>query len=135
MVIKPRSEAQATEATAPATPEVVETHRSETVAVDIVRPVPPFWGTQVLQGADIPMAELYEHLDLQALIAGQWQFRKPREQSKEKYDAFLAETVYPILERWKQRIVEEELLQPQAIYGYFPCQAEGILCIFMIRRG
>lgn len=122
---EPRSEAQATEATGAAIPEVVDTRRSEAVAVDIVRPVPPFWGTQVLQGADIPVAELYEYLDLQALIAGQWQFRKPREQSKEEYDAFLAETVYPILERWKQRIVEEELLQPQAIYGYFPCQGEG----------
>jgi len=26
--------------------------------------------------------------------------------------------VYPILEQWKQRIIEEQLLQPQAIYGY-----------------
>jgi 5-methyltetrahydrofolate--homocysteine methyltransferase len=79
----------------------------------------------VLQGADIPLAELFEYLDLQALIAGQWQFRKPKEQSKEEYEAFLAEKVYPILEHWKQRIIEEQLLHPQAIYGYFPCQAEG----------
>jgi len=42
--------------------------------LDIERPTPPFWGTQVLQGADIPL-ELFEYLDLQALIAGQWQFR------------------------------------------------------------
>jgi len=48
----------------------------------------------VLQGADIPLAELFEYLDLQALIAGQWQFRKPKEQSKEEYEAFLAEKVY-----------------------------------------
>ncbi len=26
---------------------------------------------------------------------------------------------------WKQRIIEENLLHPQVIYGYFPCQAEG----------
>ena len=99
--------------------------RSEAVAVEISRPTPPFWGTQVLQPADIPLEELFGYLDLQALIAGQWQFRKPREQSREEYDAFLAEKVYPILEHWKQRIVEEQLLHPQAIYGYFPCQAEG----------
>ncbi|MBV9386978.1 MAG: methionine synthase [Chroococcidiopsidaceae cyanobacterium CP_BM_ER_R8_30] len=110
---------------------VVDTRRSEAVAVDIPRPTPPFWGTLVLQPADIPVAELYEYLDLQALIAGQWQFRKPREQSKEEYEAFLTEKVYPILEQWKQRIAEEDLLQPQAVYGYFPCQAEGnSLCLY-----
>jgi 5-methyltetrahydrofolate--homocysteine methyltransferase len=110
------------------------------VAVDIPRPTPPFWGTQLLQPTDIPVAELYEYLDLQALIAGQWQFRKPREQSKAEYEAFLAQTVYPILEQWKQRIAEEHLLLPQAIYGYFPCEAEGN-CLYiydpegMNRRG
>ena len=107
------------------TPVVVDTRRSEAVAVDIQRPTPPFWGTQLLQGAEIPWEEIFWYLDLQALIAGQWQFRKPKEQSKEEYQAFLQEKVYPVLAQWKQRIVEERLLQPQAIYGYFPCQAEG----------
>jgi 5-methyltetrahydrofolate--homocysteine methyltransferase len=103
----------------------VDTRRSEAVAVDIERPTPPFWGTKLLQPADIPLEELFWYMDLQALIAGQWQFRKPKEQSKEEYQAFLDEKVYPILESWKQRIIEENLLHPQVIYGYFPCQAEG----------
>ncbi len=121
------SESEAIDATTaePAQPKVVDTRRSEAVAVDIERPTPPFWGTQLLQPTDIPLSELYEYMDLQALIAGQWQFRKPREQSKEEYEAFLAQKVYPILEQWKQRIFEEQLLHPQAIYGYFPCKAEG----------
>ena len=99
--------------------------RSEAIAADISRPTPPFWGTQILNSEDIPWDEIFWHLDLQALIAGQWQFRKPRDQSKEEYDQFLQETVYPILERWKTRIVAENLLQPQVIYGYFPCQSAG----------
>jgi 5-methyltetrahydrofolate--homocysteine methyltransferase len=103
----------------------VDTRRSEAVSLDIVRPTPPFWGTQLLQPADISLEELFWYLDLQALIAGQWQFRKPKEQSKEEYQAFLAEKVYPVLEGWKQRIIEENLLHPQVIYGYFPCQSEG----------
>ncbi len=103
----------------------VDTRRSEAIAADIPRPTPPFWGTTLLNPADIPWEELFWHLDLQALIAGQWQFRKPREQSKEEYEAFLQEKVYPILEEWKQRIMNENLLHPQAIYGYFPCAAEG----------
>ncbi|WP_193198373.1 methionine synthase [Nostoc sp. MG11] len=108
-----------------AEPKEVDTRRSEAVAIDIERPTPPFWGTKLLQPSDIPIEEIFWHLDLQALIAGQWQFRKPKEQSKEEYQAFLAEKVYPVLESWKQRIIEENLLHPQVIYGYFPCQAEG----------
>ncbi len=114
-----------TEETTSAEPKEVDTRRSDAVAIDIERPIPPFWGTKLLQPSDIPIEEIFWHLDLQALVAGQWQFRKPKEQSKEEYQAFLAEKVYPILETWKQRILEENLLHPQVIYGYFPCQAEG----------
>ncbi|MCT7983464.1 methionine synthase [Laspinema sp. A4] len=106
-------------------PAEVDTRRSDAVAIDIERPTPPFWGTKVLQPEDIPLEEVFEYMDLQALFVGQWQFRKPQGQSREEYDAFLAETVHPILETWKERIFSEKLLHPQAVYGYFPCQAEG----------
>ncbi|MFM6037800.1 MAG: methionine synthase [Sphaerospermopsis kisseleviana] len=110
---------------APAEPREIDTRRSEAVEINIERPTPPFWGTQLLQPDDISLEELFWYLDLQALIAGQWQFRKPKEQSKEEYQGFLSEKVYPILESWKARIIEEKLLHPQVIYGYFPCQSEG----------
>jgi 5-methyltetrahydrofolate--homocysteine methyltransferase len=106
-------------------PEVIDTVRSEAVAIDIPRPIPPFWGTNVLTPADFSFEELFWYMDLQALIAGQWQFRKPQDQSREEYDAFLAEKVYPVLETWKQRVVQENLLHPQLVYGYFPCVGEG----------
>ncbi|WP_460194628.1 methionine synthase [Thermosynechococcus sp. FA-CM-4201] len=109
----------------PETPEVVDTRRSEAVAVDIPRPTPPFWGICHLKADQIPLSEVFGYLDLQALIAGQWQFRKPKDQDRATYDAFLAEKVYPILEEWKQRILAENLLHPELIYGYFPCQSEG----------
>ncbi len=99
--------------------------RSEAVDADIPRPTPPFWGTKILQGADIPIEELFWNLDLQALFAGQWQFRKPQGQPREEYDAFLQETVYPILETWKERVIKEKLLEPTLVYGYFPVMAEG----------
>ncbi|MFW6359462.1 MAG: methionine synthase [Chroococcales cyanobacterium] len=108
-----------------AQPKVIDTRRSEDVALDIERPQPPFWGTKVLQPEDIPLAEIFGYLDLQATIAGQWQFRKPKDQSREEYDQFLEAEVYPILDKWKQRIVTENLLHPQVVYGYFPCQSEG----------
>ena len=106
-------------------PKIIDTKRSEEVALDIDRPTPPFWGTKILESADIPLDEIFPYLDLQALYVGQWQFRKPKEQSREQYDEFLARKVEPVLEEWKQRIVADNLLQPTVIYGYFPCNAEG----------
>ena len=117
--LAPVQEAEAAE------PAPIDTRRSDDVTLDIERPTPPFWGTKILQPEDIPIDEVFGYLDLQALIAGQWQFRKPQGQSREEYDEFLQEKVYPILEDLKQRIIQENLLHPQIVYGYFPCQAEG----------
>ncbi len=104
-------------------PLIEDTNRAETVSTDIPRVTPPFWGSQIIR--DIPLEELFAYLDLQALISGQWQFRKPKEQSRAEYDAFLAEKAYPVLEYWKKRILEENLLEPISVYGYFPVQAVG----------
>lgn len=108
-------------------PEVIDTVRSEAVEIEIPRPTPPFWGTKILTAAELNLEELFWHMDLQALIAGQWQFRKPKEQSREEYDAFLAEKVYPVLEEWKNKLRAEQWLEPTLVYGYFPCAAEGNL--------
>lgn len=107
------------------TPSPQDTTRSEAVDPTIPRPTPPFWGTRVLTPADISLEEVFSYLDLQALFVGQWQFRKPQEQSREEYDAFLQETVHPILDKWKAQILAENLLHPSIVYGYFPCLAEG----------
>ncbi|CAC5343856.1 MULTISPECIES: methionine synthase [Planktothrix] len=104
---------------------VIDTRPSEAVDVNIERPTPPFWGTKILQPQDIPIEDIWWYLDVQALVVGQWQFRKPREQSKEEYNQFLAEKVYPVLTEWKAKILAENLLHPTVIYGYFPCQSEG----------
>ena len=106
-------------------PVVIDTRRSDEVSLDVERPTPPFWGTKILKPEDISLEEVFPYLDLQALFVGQWQFRKPKEQSKEEYDEFLARKVNPILEEWKQRIIADNLLHPTIIYGYFPCNAEG----------
>lgn len=106
-------------------PKVIDTERSAAVDIDIDRPTPPFWGTQIFNAVDLDLEELFWHMDLQALIAGQWQFRKPKDQSREEYDWFLASKVYPILEEWKQKIRTEQWLAPTLVYGYFPCASAG----------
>ncbi len=108
----------------PEIPTVIDTKRSE--AVEIIEPAtPPFWGTKIIKPEEFDLNEIFWYLDLQALIAGQWQFRKPKEQSRQEYDQFLAEKVYPILAEWKQKVITHNLLHPTVIYGYFPCQSEG----------
>lgn len=115
----------AADPTVPPATQVIDERRSDAIAIDIDRPAPPFWGTQVLSEQDIPLTEVFSYLDLQALIAGQWQFRKPKDQTRAEYDEFLTEKVYPILTEWQRRVEAEALLQPQGVYGYFPCLAEG----------
>lgn len=109
----------------PAQPEMEDTRRSEAIDTDTIRPVPPFWGTKLLGEDQIPWEEVFGYIDRQALIAGQWQIRKTKDQTRAEFEAFLAEKVEPVIERWTSRILEEQLLHPQVVYGYFPCQAEG----------
>jgi 5-methyltetrahydrofolate--homocysteine methyltransferase len=99
--------------------------RSAAIALETERPLPPFWGTTILEAGSIPWTEVFWYIDKQALVAGQWQIRKSRDQSPEAFAEFMVTKVDPVIEHWKTRIIEENLLDPQVIYGYFPCQAEG----------
>ncbi|MEO1132649.1 MAG: methionine synthase, partial [Cyanobacteria bacterium J06639_1] len=109
----------------PLEPVVIDTRRAETVEIDTDRPTPPFWGTQLLTAENIPWEEVFYYIDRQALFAGQWQIRKPREQSKDEFDAFVKEKIEPVLAHWQQRIIDENLLKPSITYGYFPCLSDG----------
>jgi len=87
--------------------------------------VPPFWGSQVLDETQIPLAEVFGYLDRNALFAGQWQLRKAQGQSREDYEAMLAEKAEPVLQQWMERCLAEQLLTPRLAYGYYPCGREG----------
>ncbi len=106
--------------------EPVDTRRSDQVDPAIERPIPPFWGSKILAGSEvIPWSEIFWYIDKQALVAGQWQIRKSKGQSQEEFQAFLQTKVDPVIDRWKQQIVDEAIMQPRVVYGYFPCQAQG----------
>ena len=109
---------------ADAAPSTPNDHRSEAVAEEPAL-TPPFWGTQVLTEADIDLEEVFAYLDRNALFAGQWQLRKTQQQTREQYEAMLAEKAEPVLQAWKQRCIDEKLLTPRVAYGYFPCGREG----------
>ena len=96
----------------------VEDRRSD-VANDNPVPTPPFWGTRVLR--DIPLDEVFRHLDLDELYRLQWGGRG----SGAEYDATVRDVFKPTLDRLTEEAQRDGWLEPQAVYGYFPVQSSG----------
>jgi 5-methyltetrahydrofolate--homocysteine methyltransferase len=89
------------------------------VAQDHAVPGAPFFGTRVLN--DIPLAEVFELLDLDELFRLQWGARG----SGPEYDRLVREEFTPTLQRLEAEALEEGWLRPRAVYGYFPAQSMG----------
>ena len=114
----------ATSAELDASPSVVSTERSEAVPAEpSVRP--PFHGAAILTEQDIALDQVFSFLDRNALFAGQWQIRKTKQQSREDYEAMLAEKAEPVLQQWIERCLNDRLLTPRVAYGYFPVGRDG----------
>ncbi|HEY9679748.1 MAG TPA: methionine synthase [Drouetiella sp.] len=92
------------------------------VARDQVIPVPPFWGSKIVE--DVPLKEVFEHVNENVLIRGQFRVRQGS-MSDAEYKKMVAEKVLPELEALKEKCIREKLLEPKAIYGYFPCRSSG----------
>ena len=84
-------------------------------------PEPPFWG---VREAGIPLEEIFEYLDTFVVIRNRWSFTQGS-LSDEAFAGTLRDKAEPLLASWKQRILEEKLLEPRGLYGYFPTRAEG----------
>jgi 5-methyltetrahydrofolate--homocysteine methyltransferase len=79
-------------------------------------PTPPFWGVQEVE---VPMDEVYRHLDTHVLFKLHWGGRGVK---GEEWNKLVAEDFLPRLERmWK----DNDYLQPRALLGYFPCNSVG----------
>lgn len=85
-------------------------------------PTPPFFGSRVV--TDIPLDEVFAYINEVSLFRGQWQFRRGSI-GVEGRERLIEEKARPAFEQWKRRCVEEGMLQPKVVYGYFPCASEG----------
>jgi 5-methyltetrahydrofolate--homocysteine methyltransferase len=87
-------------------------------------PIPraPFYGARVVE--HVPLERVFKFVNETALFKGQWQFKQGRK-SAEEYGAFVREKVRPVYDELKLHTERENLLVPQVVYGYFPCQSEG----------
>jgi 5-methyltetrahydrofolate--homocysteine methyltransferase len=84
-------------------------------------PAPPFWG---VREAGHSIEEIFEYLDTFVVIRNRWSFTQGK-LSDADFEAVLKLKAEPLLAAWKERILAERLLEPRALYGYFPVQAEG----------
>ncbi len=92
------------------------------VATDNPVPAPPFWGTRVLE--QIPVRALVPYINRTMLYQFQWGFKKAGRR-KDEYWAWAKQEVDPIFNQLVARVEGEQILQPQAVYGFFPCQSEA----------
>jgi 5-methyltetrahydrofolate--homocysteine methyltransferase len=92
------------------------------VKVDVPIPQAPFYGSRVVE--NISLADVFSFINETALFKGQWQFKQGR-MPLEQYQALVREKVRPIYQELKKRSVQEKLLQPKLVYGYYQCQSEG----------
>ncbi len=94
--------------------------RSE-VARDTELPTPPFWGTRVVK--DVALKDIFAYINPTALYSVQWQLKRGK-QSKEEHERVINDVAKPKFRELTQRCLEEPILDPKVVYGYFPCASD-----------
>lgn len=89
---------------------------------DIAIPKAPFWGSRVARG--IALKDVFPYINETALLKVRWGFSRGQT-SAEDYAKLFKETVNPLFQKWKDYTLKNQLLVPQVVYGYFPCQSDG----------
>ncbi|HEV7457898.1 MAG TPA: methionine synthase [Roseococcus sp.] len=93
--------------------------RRETKGLPV--PTPPFWGARLME-AD-PKA-LVPFINERSLYQFQWGFRKAG-RSLEDFLGWAKQELRPVLKRMLALAQEQNILKPQAIYGYWKCAGQG----------
>ncbi|MBL8839345.1 MAG: methionine synthase [Alphaproteobacteria bacterium] len=116
-----RTLGQAAKPLRPVDAEEIKLRRAE-LALSVPVPTPPFWGPRVLER--VPVKALVPYLNETMLFQFHWGFRKAGK-SLDEYRTWAAREVRPILRRMLELCAKDEILLPQAVYGYWPCVADG----------
>ncbi len=85
-------------------------------------PQPPFWGPRTIERVS-PKA-VVPYLNERMLYQFQWGYRKDGK-SLDEFREWAKDELRPVLRRILDIAIREEILVPQAAYGYWPCAAEG----------
>jgi 5-methyltetrahydrofolate--homocysteine methyltransferase len=97
-------------------PPLTDASVRSATSVEAPIPSPPFWGVREVE---VDMDEVYRHLDTHVLFKLHWGGRGVKGQ---EWQRLVSDDFQPRLERmWR----EATYLQPRALLGYFPCNADG----------
>src|ERR1700745_1769813 len=83
-------------------------------------PIPPFWGVRVRRDHDL--WELFSYINETALFKNQWQLKTA---SQEDYLRLVEQKFRPIKQKLEEEVIASGILEPKAVWGYFPAQSEG----------
>ena len=89
---------------------------------DNLIPLPPFWGSKCIE--HIPLRAILPYINRNTLYKFQWGF-KNHDKTSQEYKQWAKIELDPILNRLVTQSEQDNILQPKAVYGYFPCQSEG----------
>ncbi|MCZ6682099.1 MAG: methionine synthase, partial [Planctomycetota bacterium] len=100
----------------------VEVPARSDVAMDNPIPIPPFWGSRVIERVDLQ--SVLPLVNEKMLFGVQWQYKRG-ERTTDEYKAYIKDEVRPILYELGRKCAKEGILLPQAVYGFWPCNADG----------
>jgi 5-methyltetrahydrofolate--homocysteine methyltransferase len=96
--------------------------RREALTRGLSVPVPPFWGPRTV--ARVPVKALVPYLNERMLYQFHWGFRKDG-RTLDEFKIWAHRELRPILQRLLDTAIQQDILVPQAAYGFWKCAAEG----------
>ncbi len=112
------------QAATPARPvdwEAVATRREE-LHKDVAVPTPPFWGPKLIE--HVPLQTLASYLNETMLYQFHWGYRK-QGRSLDEFKAWATKELRPKAHGMLKQLEKDEVLKPQAAYGYWPAASDG----------
>jgi len=88
----------------------------------LAAPVPPFWGAQTI--SHVPVKALVSYLNERMLYQFQWGFRKDG-RTLDEFMEWAHRELRPVLKRMLDLVEDEDILRPQACYGYWRAAGDG----------
>ena len=83
---------------------------------------PPFWGPRVIARA--PVQALLPYLNERMLFQFHWGFRKEG-RKLDDYMVWARKELRPVLKRMVDTVIQQDIMVPQAVYGYWKAAGEG----------
>ncbi|HET9327427.1 MAG TPA: methionine synthase, partial [Candidatus Eisenbacteria bacterium] len=91
------------------------------VSRDVSIPAPPYWGARRTAPEAVSWEGMFEGMDLKTLYRLHWGARG----TGAEFERLIREDFEPRRLQLQREAKEQGWIEPQAVYGFFPCQSEG----------